>query len=177
MIHAEDLTLSAGGAMNEGPVATRLGLAGVPAAAEVAMVQRDILLAEMTGARLHVAHVSAAGSVRAIREAKARGVRVTAEATPHHFTLTDAAVAGAAPALPVPQPAGEPYDTHAKMSPPLREEADRQEAIVVDAGRDWKVDPQRFYSRSGNSPFAGWTLKGRVVKTFVGGRLVHEEGK
>ena len=100
MIHAEDLSLSAGGAMNEGPVATRLGLAGVPAAAEVAMVQRDILLAEMTGAHLHVAHVSAAGSVRAIREARARGVRVTAEATPHHFTLTDQAVAGVPPASP-----------------------------------------------------------------------------
>src|SRR6266850_2018893 len=126
MIHAEELTLSAGGAMNEGPVATRLGLAGVPAAAEVAMVQRDILLAEMTGAHLHVAHVSAAGSVRAIREARARGVRVTAEATPHHFTLTDQAVAGVPPASPPGQPAGEPYDTHAKMSPPLRGVGDRQ---------------------------------------------------
>jgi len=97
MIHAEDLTLSSGGAMNEGPVATRLGLSGVPAAAEVAMVQRDLLLAETVGARLHVAHVSAKGSVRAIREAKARGVRVTAEAAPHHFTLTDEAVAGVLP--------------------------------------------------------------------------------
>lgn len=263
MIHAEDLTLSAGGAMNEGPVATRLGLAGVPAAAEVAMVQRDILLAGMSGAHLHVAHVSAEGSVRAIRDAKARGLRITAEATPHHFTLTDAAVAGVPPALSVPQPAGEPYDTHAKMSPPLRGEADRQavvaalnegvidaiatdhaphgaldkqvefahalngvigletslsltlaavragelslsraverlsagpsrcfglpygtlgpgspaDVIVVDAEREWKVDPQRFYSRSRNSPFAGWTLRGKVVKTFVAGRLVHEEAK
>src|SRR5207302_8557455 len=82
MVHAEDLTLSSGGCMNEGPAATRLGLPGIPAAAEVAMVQRDLLLAELTGARLHVAHVSAAGSVRAIREAKARGVRITAEAAP-----------------------------------------------------------------------------------------------
>jgi len=263
MIHAEDLSLSAGGAMNEGPIATRLGLAGVPAAAEVAMVQRDILLAEMTGAHLHVAHVSAAGSVRAIREARARGVRVTAEATPHHFTLTDQAVAGVPPASPPSQPAGEPYDTHAKMSPPLRGEGDRQaviaalndgaidaiatdhaphgaldkqvefahalngvigletsfslalaavragelslgraverltsgpsrcfglpygtlgpaspaDVIVIDAEREWKVDPQRFYSKSRNSPFAGWTLRGRVVKTFVAGKLVHEEGK
>src|SRR5205085_4691318 len=127
MVHAEDLTLSSGGCMNEGPVATRLGLPGVPAAAEVAMVERDILLAELTGARLHVAHVSAAGSVRAIREAKGRGVRVTAEATPHHFTLTDEAVAGA-PASVGPEK-GEPYDTHAKMNPPLRAESDRQ-AIV-----------------------------------------------
>src|SRR5205807_7598197 len=122
MVHAEDLTLSHGGCMNEGPVATRLGLPGVPAAAEVAMVQRDLLLAELTGARLHVAHVSAAGSVRAIREAKARGVRVTCEAAPHHFTLTDEAVAGVAAAL---GPAGEPYDAHAKMNPPLRAERDR----------------------------------------------------
>src|SRR5512138_1197586 len=75
MVHAEDLTLSGGGAMNEGPVATRLGLTGVPAAAEVAMVQRDILLAELAGAHLHVAHVSAQGSVRAIAEARARGAR------------------------------------------------------------------------------------------------------
>jgi len=263
MIHAEDLSLSAGGAMNEGPMATRLGLAGVPAAAEVAMVQRDILLAEMTGAHLHVAHVSAAGSVRAIREARARGVRVTAEATPHHFTLTDQAVAGVPPASPPTQPAGDPYDTHAKMSPPLRGEGDRQaviaalndgaidaiatdhaphgtldkqvefahalngvigletslslalaavragelslgraverltsgparcfglpygtlgpaspaDVIVIDAEREWKVDPQRFYSKSRNSPFAGWTLRGKVVKTFVAGKLVHEEGK
>src|SRR5881394_1994879 len=108
MVHAEDLTLSAGGAMNEGPVATRLGLPGVPAAAEVTMVQRDLLLAEMFGARLHVAHVSAAGSVRAIREAKERGGRVTAEATPHHLVLTDDAVAGGTPAS-TGQPAAEPY--------------------------------------------------------------------
>src|SRR5437764_9579539 len=80
MVHAEDLTLSSGGAMNEGPVATRLGLSGVPAAAEVAMVQRDLLLAETVGARLHVAHVSAKGSVRALGEAKSRGGRATAEA-------------------------------------------------------------------------------------------------
>src|SRR5207237_9785083 len=75
MVHAEDLSLAAGGCMNEGPVATRLGLPGAPAAAEVAMVQRDILPAELAGAHLHIAHVSAAGSVRAIREAKSRGVR------------------------------------------------------------------------------------------------------
>src|SRR5207248_6207155 len=75
MVHAEDLTLTGSGCMNEGEVATRLGLPGIPAAAEVTMVQRDLLLAEMAGAHLHVAHVSAAGTVRAIREAKARSVR------------------------------------------------------------------------------------------------------
>src|SRR5881394_4036178 len=127
MIHAEDLTLSSGGAMNEGPVATRLGLPGVPAAAEVAMVQRDILLAETCGARLHVAHV---------RAAKARGVRITAEATPHHFTLTDEAVAGMAASGD--QPAADPYDTHAKMSPPLRAESDR--ASVVAALNDGTIE-------------------------------------
>src|SRR5438477_11864216 len=135
MVHAEDLTLSHGGCMNEGPVATRLGLPGVPAVAEVAMVERDLLLAELTGAHLHVAHVSAAGSVRAIREAKGRGVRVTAEAAPHHFTLTDEAVAGVPAAL---GPAGEPYDTHAKMNPPLRSESDRQ--AIVGALGDGIID-------------------------------------
>src|SRR5438067_8872667 len=142
MVHAEDLTLSAGGAMNEGPVATRLGLPGVPAAAEVAMVQRDILLAEMAGAHLHVAHVSAAGSVRAIREARSRGVHVTAEATPHHFTLTDEAVAGVPASVPAfrqdDAPPVEPYDTHAKMNPPLRSESDRQ--ALVGALSDGIID-------------------------------------
>jgi len=220
-------------------------------------------VAEMTGAHLHVAHVSAAGTVRAIREARARGVRVTAEATPHHFTLTDEAVAGALASVPAfrqeDAPPVEPYDTHAKMSPPLRSESDRQaivgalsdgvidaiatdhaphgplekdveferaangvigletslaltlalvragdlalpraverlssgparcfglpygtlaagapaDVILVDPDRAWKVDPQRFHSRSRNSPFAGWTLRGRVIRTYLEGRLVH----
>jgi dihydroorotase len=258
MVHAEDLTLSSGGCMNEGPVATRLGLPGIPAVAEVAMVERDLLLAELTGAHLHVAHVSAAGSVRAIRAAKARGVRVTAEAAPHHFSLTDEAVAGVPAAL---GPAGEPFDTHAKMNPPLRSESDRQaivgalndgvvdaiatdhaphgpldkqvefvhasngvvgletslsltlalvragdlplsraverltvgparafglpygtlapgapaDVVVVDPEREWKVEPQRFFSRSRNTPFTGWTLRGRALRTYVGGKLVHSD--
>src|SRR5438045_6899642 len=98
MVHAEDLTLSSGGCMNEGPVATRLGLPGIPAVAEVAMVERDLLLAEQTRAHLHVAHVSAAGRVRAIREARSRGVRVTAEAAQPQFNLTDEAVTALAAA-------------------------------------------------------------------------------
>jgi dihydroorotase len=110
MVHEEDLALVGRGCMNEGPVSTRLGLPGSPAAAEVTMVLRDIELAELTGGRLHIAHLSAAGSVRAVRDARRRGVRVTAEATPHHFTLTDEAVTT--------------YDTHAKMCPPLRSAAD-----------------------------------------------------
>lgn len=108
--HCEDEALAAGGVMQEGLVSTKLGLRGIPAAAEEVMVARDLILAEMTGCRLHVAHVSTAGAVRLIREAKARGVRVTAEATPHHFTLTDHAVEG--------------YNTLAKVNPPLRTEAD-----------------------------------------------------
>ncbi|NLI12853.1 dihydroorotase [Pelotomaculum propionicicum] len=104
--HCEDKKLAGGGLMHEGDVSTMLGLKGIPAAAEEVMVARDILLAEDTGCRLHIAHVSTAGSVRLVREAKSRGVRVTAEAAPHHFTLTDQAVIG--------------YDTSTKVNPPLR---------------------------------------------------------
>jgi len=109
--HCEVLSLSRGGSMNEGLVSTRLGLAGIPTIAEDVMVARDLLLAEYTGGRIHIQHVSTKRSVELIREAKARGVRVTAEATPHHFTLTDEAVEG--------------YNTNAKMNPPLRSAADR----------------------------------------------------
>lgn len=104
--HAEDLSLVAGGCMNEGAVSTELGLKGIPWVAEDAMTARDIMLAELTGSHLHVAHVSTKGSVELVRQAKERGVKVTCEATPHHFTLTDAAVRG--------------YNTNAKMNPPLR---------------------------------------------------------
>jgi dihydroorotase len=110
--HCEELALAEGGAMNEGEVATRLGLPGIPNAAETIMVLRDIALCELTRARLHIAHVSCAESVAAIRAAKARGVPVSAETAPHYFTLTDEAVAR--------------YDTHAKMNPPLRSAADRE---------------------------------------------------
>jgi len=110
--HCEVMSLVAGGAMNEGLVSTRLGLAGIPNAAESVMVERDIALCELTGAPLHIAHVSARESVRAIRAAKERGVPVTAETAPHFFTLTDEAV--------------ENYNTAAKVNPPLRSEADRE---------------------------------------------------
>jgi dihydroorotase len=110
MVHEEDLSLSGGAVMNEGAVSARLGLPGFPNAAEDVMVLRDIELAALTGGHLHIAHLSTAGAVRAVREAKRRGLRVTAEATPHHFTLTDEAVAT--------------YDTHAKMCPPLRSRED-----------------------------------------------------
>ena len=108
--HCEEPTLASGGVMHEGLVAARLGLKGIPAAAEEIMVERDILLAQLTGAHVHLCHVSTRGSVDLIRRAKEQGIRVTAEVTPHHLTLTDGACEG--------------YDTHAKMNPPLREAAD-----------------------------------------------------
>jgi dihydroorotase len=92
--HCEDKTLSRGGSMNEGVVSSRLGLTGIPNAAEDVMIARDLLLAELTAGRLHIQHVSTRQGVALIRAAKARGVRVTAEATPHHLTLTDAATEG-----------------------------------------------------------------------------------
>jgi dihydroorotase len=108
--HCEDPPLAAGGAMHEGLVATRLGLKGIPAAAEEIMVARDCLLAGLTGGHVHLCHVSTRGSVDLIRHARERGASVTAEVTPHHLTLTDHACDG--------------YDTNAKMNPPLREAAD-----------------------------------------------------
>ena len=244
--HCEDLHLSEGGCMNEGLVSTQLGLAGMPAAAEDIMVARNLALAELTGARLHLAHLSTAGSVRMVREAKARGITVTAEACPHHFMLTEEAVCG--------------YNTHAKMNPPLRTWTDVQaikeglrdgtidviatdhaphamqekqqefaaapngivgletawpltltlveegvlsleaavakltteparafslkkgtlapgadaDVAIADLRENWEVDPARFRSKSRNTPFAGWKVKGRVTTTIVGGRVVYE---
>ena len=108
--HCEEPTLASGGVMHEGLVSTRLGLKGIPAASEEIMVGRDLLLAHLTGGHVHLCHISTRGSVELIRSAKEQGIRVTAEVTPHHLTLTDRAC--------------ERYDTHAKMNPPLREEAD-----------------------------------------------------
>lgn len=122
--HCEDHTLSAGGAMHEGLTSTRLGIKGIPRSAEDVIVARDILLAELTGSHVHLAHCSTAGAVRMIREAKARGIKVTAEVTPHHLALTDAACEG--------------YDTNAKMNPPLREGRDVAElrAALADGTLD-----------------------------------------
>jgi dihydroorotase len=122
--HEEDLTLRAHGHMNEGPMAARLGLGGIPAAAEVVMVRRDIELAELTGGRVHLAHLSCSGSFDALRDAKRRGLPVTGETCPHYWTLTDEAVSD--------------YDTHAKMNPPLRSARDR--GAVIEAIRDGIVD-------------------------------------
>ncbi|MRR17497.1 MAG: dihydroorotase [Deltaproteobacteria bacterium] len=108
--HCEDKTLSAGGLMNEGYYSTVLGLPGIPAIAEEVMIARDILIAEYSRTRVHIAHVSTAGAVRLIRDAKARGLKVTAETAPHYFTLTDESLQG--------------YDTHYKVNPPLRSAQD-----------------------------------------------------
>jgi dihydroorotase len=243
--HCEDTTLAAHGVMHEGRVSTELGLGGIPAQAEDIMVARDIALAELTGGRLHIAHVSTAGAVRLVRDAKARGLRVTAEVTPHHLFLTHEAVRG--------------YDPNTKMYPPLRTAADiealRQaltdgtidaiatdhaphdladkevefdqapvgiigletslpltlrlvnegvltlaEAVakltwgpsqvlglakgtlqvgadadvtLIDAQTEYVVDRREFRSKSRNSPFHGWTLKGRAVLTLCAGKVVH----
>jgi len=122
--HCEDMELADGGVMNEGPRATRMGLAGIPNACESVMVMRDIALARVTGVPVHIAHVSTAESVTAIRRAKADGIAVTAETAPHYFTLTDEAVEG--------------YNTHAKMNPPLRSEVDRQ--AIRDGLADGSLD-------------------------------------
>lgn len=122
--HAEDLNLSAGGAMHEGEYSLRLGLRGISAASEEVIVARDLLLAEQTGASIHIAHLSTAGAVRLVRDAKARGIRVTAEVTPHHFTLIDEDVVQ--------------YDPNFKMNPPLRSSADRE--AVIEGLADGTID-------------------------------------
>jgi dihydroorotase len=242
--HCEDLHLSKGGVMNEGAMSARLGLKGMPAAAEDTMVSRDLILAEMTGGKYHVAHLSTRRAVEMVRAAKAQGMKITAEVTPHHFALTDAAVSE--------------YDTNAKMNPPLRTQEDVNalragiadgtiDAIasdhaphhvnlkmlefdrapfgitgletavglaltqlklplsraielfslnpqrimrvpqwgvfegsdahltVLDLSREWKFDVTRSRSKSRNSPFDGWELKGKAVGTIVSGRIVYED--
>jgi dihydroorotase len=252
--HCEDLTLCSGGVMNEGVISTQLGLSGIPAAAEEVMIFREISLAALTGGSVHIAHVSARGSVNLIRQAKASrgcagacGINVTAETAPHYFSLTEEAVIG--------------YDTNAKMNPPLRTaedvaaiieglkdgtidaiasdhaphsvlekdvEFDRaangivgletalpltlglvhaghlslSEAIaklstnparilrleipsiqtgqkadltIIDLDRKFIVDVQKFQSRSKNSPFHGWELKGKAVMTIINGRIVFDD--
>lgn len=122
--HAEDLNLSRGSCMNEGKVSAHLGLGGVPNAAEAVMVERDIILTELTGGRYHVLHISTAEAVDAVRRAKKRGLRVTAEVAPHHFTLTDEAVME--------------YRTFSKMNPPLRAEKDR--IALIEGLKDGTID-------------------------------------
>ena len=247
--HCEDRTLSSGGVMNEGTASTLLGLKGIPAAAESIMVARDLRLLELTGGRLHLAHLSTRAALDEVRRARAKGAKVTCEATPHHLILTDEAVVESR------------YDASTKMNPPLRSEEDRlallhalqegtidviatdhaphhsdeklvefddapfgivgletavalvmdrlvrpghidlsrmvelmalnpakilglrkgtlavgadADVTVIDPEMTRTVDPDRFESRSRNTPFASWKLRGWPVMTFVGGRVVHD---
>jgi dihydroorotase len=124
MDHCQDQSMTQGAVMNEGVVSTRLGLRGWPNAAEDVIVSRNVILSTYTGAHIHLQHISSRNSIEIIRRAKTRGVRITAEATPHHIALTDAAIAG--------------YDTNFKMNPPVRTEADRRE--IVAGLRDGTLD-------------------------------------
>ncbi|PLY03185.1 MAG: dihydroorotase [Desulfuromonas sp.] len=243
--HAEDLSIVAGGVMNDGPVAAELGLKGIPWVAEDAMVARDVMLAEFTGGRLHIAHISTRGAVEIVRQAKKRGVRVTTEATPHHFSLTDEAVRG--------------YNTNAKMNPPLRSSDDMDavragladgtidaiatdhaphhideknvefaiamngivgletalpltlqlvtdgvldlsaaiakltngpcdalgiargtlsvgataDITIIDPELEWTVSAQDLVSKSKNTPFDEWIMKGAAVRTILAGKTVY----
>jgi dihydroorotase len=245
--HCEDRNLAANGVMNEGLTATRLGLRGMPSAEEFVMVGRDIALCELTGARLHIAHVSTEGSVHLIRDAKARGLPLTAETAPHYFSLTEEAVLG--------------YNTHAKVHPPLRADRDRNairqglsdgtidviasdhaphsaiekdvefdraangmigletalplslhllelglvdlkdliakmstrvarilnlphiglkvgspaDLTIIDLDREFTVDAETFQSKSRNTPFNGWRLKGKAVLTMVDGKIAFSD--
>ena len=245
--HAEDTHLTGTGVMHEGRVSTELGFKGIPAASESVIVARDLLLAELTGGRYHVAHVSTAEAVHLVREAKRKGLSVTCEAAPHHFALSDEAVMS--------------FDTNTKMSPPLRStrhvEAvkagladgtidaiatdhaphtiqDKEvefdyaasgvigletafgltmsvlveggvltleraiarltadparifglakgtlsvgadaDVTIVDPAREWVVDLAQSASKSRNSPFHGWKLRGQVLATIMGGKIVWE---
>jgi dihydroorotase len=246
--HCEDLSLSRPGVMNEGPTSTWLGLHGIPSAAEEVMIYRDIQLCDMTRTPLHIAHVSTAGSVALIREAKNRGLPVTAETAPHYFSLTEEAVIG--------------FDTQAKMNPPLRtkedllavqkglqdgsieviasdhaphnplekevefdqaamgivgletslpltlnlvhrgiltlpqaiakltegparvlqlkglgrlEKSGTANLTIMDPDLEFEVDIRAFHSKSKNSPFHGWKLKGKALLTMVEGRVVFNQ--
>jgi dihydroorotase len=278
MDHCQDYSLVTDGVMHEGYWSTALGLRGWPSAGEEMIVARNILLAELTGARVHCQHLSTAGSVALLREAKKRGVSISGEACPHHFTLTDAAVAGSEKFWaedgkqilrtlnPHPSTLNLPewpaYDTNFKMNPPLRSARDREaildgladgtieilcsdhaphcdyekevefdyapfgitgletelalalmqlvhakrislpdlivkytvnparllnlkkgalgvgadaDVTVFDPDREWIFERAETASKSSNSPFFGWKLKGRAAATIVGGRKVWSE--
>jgi len=163
--HSEDLVLRGDGVMHEGEYSTCLGLQGIPAAAEECMVDRDIQLAELTGAALHIAHVSAAGSVERVRRAKEKGLRVTAEVTPHHLTLTDASLME--------------YDTNLKVNPPLRTEADR--AALIAGLADGTIDavasdhaPHNIAEKEVEFDQAAFGLIGLETSVPLLLRLVHQ---
>lgn len=164
MDHCEDLSLTAGGVMNEGAAAMRLGLPGMPAAAEESMVQRDVELAEATGSRVHIQHVSTAGSVALVRRGKEAGARVTAEATPHHLTLTEDCV--------------EQCGAGAKVNPPLR--TARDVSALVEALRDGVIDavatdhaPHTSKDKAGGLRPAAFGISGLETALAVLLGLVH----
>jgi len=163
--HCEEPSLSAGGVMNEGYMSTVLGLRGIPAAAEEIMVARDVILAETTGVKLHIAHVSTAGSLQIIREAKKRGVKVTCEVTPHHFSLTDASVRG--------------YDTNTKVNPPLRTQRDVE--AIIECLKDGTIDaiasdhaPHTIEAKNVEYDCAPFGISGlETVVPLISSNLVH----
>jgi len=165
MDHCEDTSVTSGGVVNDGPVAARLGLKGMPAVGEEIMVARDIELAGSTGARLHVAHVSTAGSVSLIREAKANHIDITAEATPHHLTLTEERVEGG--------------DPNAKVNPPLRTRRDVEELTaalaegVIDAIATDHA-PHAARDKSGGFASAAFGIGGLETAVAVALSLVHQ---
>ena len=163
--HCEDTNLSAGGQMNEGYYSTILGLRGIPGIAEEAMIARDILIAEFTKTRVHIAHVSTAGSVRLIREAKKRGLKITAETAPHYFTLTDEAL--------------QTYSTSLKVNPPLRSADDVKavkegladgtlDAIVTDHAPHARTDKELEFEYAANG------ISGLETSLSLSLRLVSE---
>ncbi len=163
--HAEDTVLAAGGAMHEGRVSMVLGLRGIPASAEETMVARDIILARQTGGRLHVAHVSTRGSLALLAAAKAEGLTVTAEVTPHHLFLTDEAVTT--------------FDTATKVNPPLREEADRQ--ALISGLADGLIDavasdhaPHGLLDKDVEYDHAAFGISGLETSLGLCLKLVHE---
>lgn len=164
--HCEDLKLSEGGVMNEGIASTLLGLKGIPKAAEEVMVARDISLSELTGGKLHIAHVSTEGSVRLIREAKARGVNVTAETCPHYFSLTDDSLKG--------------YDTNFKVNPPLRTEKDV--SAIKQGIKDGTIDviatdhaPHHYDDKNREFDTAAFGISGLETAFALGLKLVEDK--
>ena len=175
--HCQDHTLSKGGVMCEGPVSTRLGLQGIPAAAEEAMVARDIALAELTGGKLHVAHLSTAGSVALVREAKNRGLSITAEVCPHHLLLTDERVLTSSDDMNGISPI-DSYDTSTKVYPPLRTSNDVR--ALIDGLNEGVIDciatdhaPHDIASKQVTYEEASFGIS--VLETAVGSlcQLVH----
>ncbi len=245
--HCEDKSLLGNGVMDEGYMSTALGLKGIPDECEEIVVARDVAIARLTGGHIHIQHISTANSCELVRRAKASGVRVTAEVTPHHLTLTSDCLKDYDPVYKVAPPLRTLKDVEAcrrglkdgtldaiasDHAPQLEEEKELEFAsapcgmiglettlgvistklihtgqftwaevlpamtsrpsdilklgrgrlkvglpgdlVIIDPDREWTVEPEQFHSRSRNCPFRGWQLKGRAVRTIVGGRLVFD---